>query len=246
MSSRGLIALIFASLAALPAVADTYGKLEHVRVMDLSTIEVTAKLDSGAGSTSLHAVNVKYFQRDGDTWVRFTVDNGSVLPGNHLTLERLVLKDVKVKQPGGGIEHRPIVEVDLCLGDRSFKSKLSVTDRTGYTAPLLIGTEELAKLGSVDTARQYTHEPSCKAEPGKTDAQPASGSASKTKPVAVASSSASSALSSHAIVAFQCDGRTMCSQMHSCDEAKFFINNCPNTTMDGNKDGVPCEKQWCH
>lgn len=45
---------------------------------------------------------------------------------------------------------------------------------------------------------------------------------------------------------FQCDGRKHCSQMKSCAEATFFLNNCPNTTMDGNSDGVPCEKQWCH
>lgn len=44
---------------------------------------------------------------------------------------------------------------------------------------------------------------------------------------------------------FQCDGRQHCSQMTSCAEAKFFIQNCPNTKMDGDKDGVPCERQWC-
>lgn len=44
---------------------------------------------------------------------------------------------------------------------------------------------------------------------------------------------------------FRCDGRTHCSQMTSCAEATFFINNYPNTKMDGNKDGIPCEKQWC-
>jgi len=44
---------------------------------------------------------------------------------------------------------------------------------------------------------------------------------------------------------FRCDGRTHCAQMTSCDEAIFFIKNCPNTQMDGNGDGVPCEKQWC-
>lgn len=43
----------------------------------------------------------------------------------------------------------------------------------------------------------------------------------------------------------QCDGRTYCSQMTSCAEAKFFIRNCPGTKMDGNNDGVPCESQWC-
>ena len=45
---------------------------------------------------------------------------------------------------------------------------------------------------------------------------------------------------------YQCDGREYCSQMTSCEEAKWFINNCPNTKMDGNHDGVPCERQWCN
>jgi hypothetical protein len=44
---------------------------------------------------------------------------------------------------------------------------------------------------------------------------------------------------------FSCDGRTHCSQMRSCEEATYFLQNCPNTKMDGNGDGVPCEKQWC-
>jgi len=49
---------------------------------------------------------------------------------------------------------------------------------------------------------------------------------------------------------YRCDGRTLCSQMTSCEEATFFLNNCPNTKMDGGRagerpDGIPCEKQWC-
>jgi len=51
--------------------------------------------------------------------------------------------------------------------------------------------------------------------------------------------------SRHALKA-RCDGRTMCSQMTSCEEATWFINHCPGTKMDGNKDGVPCEQQWCN
>ena len=43
----------------------------------------------------------------------------------------------------------------------------------------------------------------------------------------------------------RCDGRTFCSQMTSCEEATFFLKNCPGTTMDGNHDGVPCPQQWC-
>ena len=44
---------------------------------------------------------------------------------------------------------------------------------------------------------------------------------------------------------FSCDGRTYCSQMKSCDEAKYFLQHCLNVKMDGDHDGVPCEQQWC-
>lgn len=63
---------------------------------------------------------------------------------------------------------------------------------------------------------------------------------SSSEPAAVLSSPAAASSGR-----FQCDGRTHCSQMTSCAEATYFIRNCPNTQMDGNGDGVPCESQWC-
>lgn len=44
---------------------------------------------------------------------------------------------------------------------------------------------------------------------------------------------------------FSCDGRQHCSQMTSCEEAKFFLRKCPTVKMDGDGDGIPCEQQWC-
>jgi len=43
---------------------------------------------------------------------------------------------------------------------------------------------------------------------------------------------------------FTCDGRQHCSQMHSYEEAKFFLQNCPKVKMDGDHDGIPCERQF--
>ena len=40
---------------------------------------------------------------------------------------------------------------------------------------------------------------------------------------------------------FSCDGRQHCSQMKSRAEAEYFIRHCPNTKMDGDRDGIPCE-----
>lgn len=44
---------------------------------------------------------------------------------------------------------------------------------------------------------------------------------------------------------YRCDGRVHCSQMTSCEDAEFFLVNCPGVKMDGGDDGVPFEKQWC-
>lgn len=45
--------------------------------------------------------------------------------------------------------------------------------------------------------------------------------------------------------AFRCEGKTRCHQMTSCEEAKFYLHNCPGVTIDGDNDGVPCEREHC-
>lgn len=50
---------------------------------------------------------------------------------------------------------------------------------------------------------------------------------------------------------FSCDGRTRCSQMTSCEEAMYFLANCPGVKMDGSRggsgpgNGIPCEREFC-
>ena len=46
------------------------------------------------------------------------------------------------------------------------------------------------------------------------------------------------------IETFRCDGRVHCSEMKSCEEANFFVQNCEDVKMDGDRDGKPCE-DWC-
>ena len=69
-----------------------------------------------------------------------------------------------------------------------------------------------------------------------------------TRAVLAASGSSSSPATLHSAPApssFRCDGRTRCSQMTSCEEAKFFLKSCTGVEMDGDRDGIPCETQWC-
>lgn len=43
------------------------------------------------------------------------------------------------------------------------------------------------------------------------------------------------------IMNFRCDGRQYCGQMTSRAEAEYFLQHCPDTRMDGDDDGIPCE-----
>lgn len=67
----------------------------------------------------------------------------------------------------------------------------------------------------------------------------------KREAAASAPSMRASAPSPPLISGFSCDGRTYCSQMTSCAEAKYFLAKCPGVKMDGDNNGIPCEKQWC-
>jgi hypothetical protein len=44
---------------------------------------------------------------------------------------------------------------------------------------------------------------------------------------------------------FHCEGKNKCSQMTSCEEAMFYLQHCPRASLDDDKDGIPCEVQWC-
>jgi hypothetical protein len=48
-----------------------------------------------------------------------------------------------------------------------------------------------------------------------------------------------------ASINYRCDGRLHCNQMTSCEEANWFLRNCPGVKMDGDNDGLPCERGPC-
>jgi hypothetical protein len=75
---------------------------------------------------------------------------------------------------------------------------------------------------------------------GQASARPGANSSSPTSPAKQTQASIPAAQSSR-----RCDGRLHCSQMGSCEEAKFFLKQCPGVKMDGDGDGVPCEDHHC-
>lgn len=45
-----------------------------------------------------------------------------------------------------------------------------------------------------------------------------------------------------ATMSHECKGKRTCKEMSTCEEAKFYLDNCGATKIDGDGDGIPCEK----
>jgi hypothetical protein len=46
---------------------------------------------------------------------------------------------------------------------------------------------------------------------------------------------------------FSCEpSKSSCARMSSCAEAFFHQERCGVGGMDGDRDGIPCEQQWCN
>jgi endonuclease YncB( thermonuclease family) len=43
-----------------------------------------------------------------------------------------------------------------------------------------------------------------------------------------------------AVADTQCGSKRYCREMTSCEEAKFYLQQCGRSSLDGNQDGVPC------
>lgn len=100
-----------------------------------------------------------------------------------------------------------------------------------------------------DEARRQPTAAELNAERKRRLAQAASEAASANSPPRIplpkSSSAAPTAPARATTPAYRCDGRKHCSQMRSCEEAHHFLRHCPGVEMDGDGDGIPCERQWC-
>lgn len=146
---------------ALPANAEPriYGWVENGLLLP-ENLPVKAKLDTGAQTSSLDAKDLRRFERDGEPWVRFTVEVKEQGKNRRVTFERKVVRDVKVRGAGGE-ERRPVVLMSICIGERRYDEQFSLNNRSKMIYPVLIGRRTLEQMGVVDVSRTYTVQPSC-------------------------------------------------------------------------------------
>jgi len=45
---------------------------------------------------------------------------------------------------------------------------------------------------------------------------------------------------------YHCAGKVHCSEMDSCEEARYYLHHCSGVKIDGDGDGMPCEQRCGH
>lgn len=151
--------LILALPGAFPCADDLVraGWVEKVMIYPEQII-LDAKLDTGAKTSSLHAEELEFVTRDGDTWVQFHVADRE---GDSVSIEAQVVRNAKIKRHFGGRQTRPVVLLDLCIDGKRKHVEVNLVDRSGLNYKLLVGRNFLKDSLLVDSGATYMLSPDC-------------------------------------------------------------------------------------
>jgi hypothetical protein len=127
----------------------TLGWREWVVLPDLGGLELEAKLDTGARTSTLHARGIEVFRRRGREWVRF------LPPEAHTTIEMPTLEHREVRSSTGHTQSRYVIQTTLALGVETFLVELTLTDRSRMRYPMLVGRTALAGRFVIDASQVH-------------------------------------------------------------------------------------------
>ncbi len=139
----------------------TYGFVEKATLVD-KELTLSAKLDTGAKSASLNATNITEFDKDGVPYLRFVVPTKE----KEYVFESRYIGRVKIKvraneaNPGVAASHpikRPVVLLNIQLGDQIKAIRVNLTNRKRFIYPLLLGRDAIIAFnGAVNPALTFT------------------------------------------------------------------------------------------
>ncbi|MBL1321926.1 MAG: ATP-dependent zinc protease [Methylophaga sp.] len=128
----------------------TAGWLESI-LLQPGNIKMRAKLDTGAKTSSLHAIDIKRFERYGEQWISFRTGTDEMVQINSPLVRDVKIKDHKLKAVV-----RPVVEMKFCLHNQIFTSEFSLIDRSRFNYPILLGRRLLQQGIIVDPSLTFT------------------------------------------------------------------------------------------
>ncbi|KJZ18415.1 ATP-dependent zinc protease family protein [Loktanella sp. S4079] len=130
------------------------GWMEMVGLPEIGLNSIKAKIDTGARTSALHALNIEPFDQDGETWVRFQAQLSDDAPTQWVETP---LHDQRlIKNTSGIPEERYVIRTHIALGSQSWPIAVSLTDRRNMRFPMIVGRSALKKRNiAVHTRRAY-------------------------------------------------------------------------------------------
>jgi len=113
-------------------------------------IEVDAKLDTGADSTSFHATDIVIDKKKKK--VTFTILDGH---GESRRITCPYIRTVRVKKRPSGIDVRPVIAAQIRIASKVLDAQVNLTDRTNFSYKLLVGRKDLRKGLLIDSSQRY-------------------------------------------------------------------------------------------
>jgi hypothetical protein len=137
------------------------GQAEYVTVLP-ANYRYQARIDSGATTCSMSALDIEQFERDGEKWVRFRLPIPSEEAGDELQksdpMEYPISRIANIKRHGAEDQIRPAVKMTVRLGRFEDRVEFTLTDRTKYEFPILVGRNLLEGHAVVDVSQSYVAE----------------------------------------------------------------------------------------
>jgi hypothetical protein len=133
----------------------TVGWREWMALPDLGIDHIKVKVDTGARTSALHAFFVEPYMQHNHEWVRFRIhplqkNTQKVIECNSPVKDRRVVTD-----SGGHRDYRYVIETTFSLGEITWSSELTLTDRDTMKFRMLLGRTALDGMFLVDPSASY-------------------------------------------------------------------------------------------
>ena len=130
------------------------GWRERISLPDFGIENIPAKIDTGARTAALHAVDQTVFEIDGERWVEFMIPVQNRRSPNRVRTR--VVDEREIKNTGGVPERRLIVRTQLLLGRHRWQIDVSLANRAKMEFDLILGRTAIRRRGIlVDPGHSY-------------------------------------------------------------------------------------------
>ncbi len=128
-----------------------WSELVNLPVLGLHNFH--AKIDTGAATSSLHAVGIRIFERDGAEWASFSVPKSP--RHNAQTCEARIVAKRKIKSSNGLTDQRYVIETPMQMGPLIWMGQMTLANRQSMAFPILIGRRALKRGFLVDCSKRW-------------------------------------------------------------------------------------------